>query len=120
MQSQLEEAFSKFNEALGRDEYFHAFLFQQTRTAGDQVSQLHAAQHTLMTNRPKDMAAADTEILPKQKAAQESIELLKSKLEETEKLVPTANGMPLRLSAPAAPVATAPDEAVPPQETPSS
>jgi len=120
MQSQLEEAFSKFNEALGRDEYFHAFLFQQTRTAGDQVSQLHAAQHTLMTNRPKDMAAADIEILPKQKAAQESIELLKSKLEETEKLAPTANGMPLRLSAPAAPVATAPDEAVPPQETPSS
>ncbi len=128
MQSQLEEAFSKFNEALSRDEYFHSFLFQQTRTTGDQVSQLHAAQHTLMTNRPKDMAAADADILPKQKAAQESIELLKSKLEETEKLVPTANGMPLRLSAPAAPVAAAPDEAVPPpspppsppQETPSS
>lgn len=120
MQSQLEEAFSKFNEALARDEFFHSQLFQQTRTAGDQVSQLHAAQHALMTNRPKDMAAADAEIAPKQKAAQESMDLLKSKLEETEKLTPTSNGMPQRLVAPAAPVATAPDEAVPPQETPST
>jgi hypothetical protein len=101
MQSQLEEAFAKWNDSLARNEFFHSELYAATRTLGDHVGQLHAGQHALATNRTTAKPAEDatTAVQAKAKMAQESVATLRSKLEESEKLPRTEGGMPQRLAA---------------------
>jgi hypothetical protein len=94
MQTQLEEAFGKWNDALMKGEYFHSMLYETTRSSGDLVSQLHAAQQS---------GASQADVAPKQTAAEEQLARLRSQLDESEKLKPTENGMPLRLTPDGAP-----------------
>jgi len=99
LQSQLEAGFSKWAEPLGRKEYYQAALYELTRTLGDQVSQLHTAQHAMMTNKAKDSTAAETalaELAQRRTAANDTLTQLRGELERIEKLPPTANGMPQR------------------------
>lgn len=97
LQSGLNEAFSKWTEALTRGDYFHSLLYRVTRSAGEQVALLHTAQHEATTNRPKDAAASSAEIDQKKAAASEALQLANSKLEETQKLPANPSGMPQRL-----------------------
>jgi hypothetical protein len=99
MQSQLEAAFSKWNDTLSRNEFFHGQLYSTTRLLGDHVSQLHAAQHALATNRSSALATegANAELQDKDKAANSGVLELREKLEKSEKLLRTDGGMPQRL-----------------------
>jgi len=95
LQTQLESAFSKWTEGLTRAEYFHAALYEMTRNLGDSVSQLHTAQHAILTNRAgnKPAEALDPQ---RRKTAEDALNELKTRLELVEKMPPTENGMPQR------------------------
>lgn len=103
LQTQLESGFSKWTDGLSRGEYYQASLYELTRQLGDHVSQLHTAQHALMTNKGTNKAqdqvsleVAATDLAQKRTAAAESLASLRSELERVEKLPPSANGMPQR------------------------
>ncbi|MBU6376852.1 MAG: hypothetical protein KGQ59_12695, partial [Bdellovibrionales bacterium] len=97
-QTQLEQGFSGWAESINRKEFFHWGLYQLIRTVSEKISQLHVQQHSGVLIRPNDVQEFQTQLAEKQKAAQESLSSLESKITESRQLNESGEGMPRRLN----------------------
>jgi hypothetical protein len=84
------EAQKKFN-----DEVFYGPLYRAVRSLGESVSKLHELQHSLMEGKA-DARAAEIQLPTLVSECQTALAAAKAKVDQAEKLAPTANGMPRR------------------------
>ena len=86
IQTQLEQGFSGWAEAISRKEFYHWGLYQLIRSASEKISQLHVQQHSGVLIRPSDLQEFQKQLAEKLKGAQDALGGLETKLSESRKL----------------------------------
>ena len=95
MADQLRQSFDRWTpESLSKD-YFYTSLYTLTREAGLSIEGVHQLQ-TGRADRKLDNKEFEIKIGSAMSLAQSTLNQLKSKIEQAEKLSPSSNGMPRR------------------------
>jgi len=95
LQGQMDQVFLKWTPESLANEYFYGALYDLTRQVGQSVARVHGFHHGFFTgsNDPKSFDIQLGEALSQ---AQNALSILKTKIDQAEKLPPTPNGMPRR------------------------
>ena len=95
LDSQLSQTFQKWSPDTISKDYFYFRLYQLTQETGQAVASLHALQNGYFagTSTPGQF---ENELLQTQTLAQASLNLLKAKIEQAEKMPPSPRGLPRR------------------------
>ena len=95
LDSQLSQTFTKWTPDTITKDYFYFRLYQLTQETGQAVAGLHALQNGYFTGS-SNPAQFENELLQTQTLAQASLNLLKAKIEQAEKMPPSPRGLPRR------------------------
>ena len=94
-QGQLDQNFQRWTPEAIQNEYFYGVLYQLTQQAGQMIDKVHGFQHAFFTGS-QDPRTSEIQLGEATSSAQSSLNVLKSKIGQAEKLPPTPNGMPRR------------------------
>jgi hypothetical protein len=96
MNEQLVQTFSKLTPANAQTDYFYGFLYQIGQQTADSVGKLHTLQSTYFAGTVQDPKAFDIQVGEVAAIAHSAVETMKAKIDQIEKLPPTASGLPKR------------------------
>jgi hypothetical protein len=96
LNAQLTQNFSKQTQTSVEADYFYGSLYQLGQQTSDAVTKLHGLQSSYFAGSVQDPAAFDIQLGESSASAHSSVETLKSKIDQVEKLPPTASGLPKR------------------------
>jgi hypothetical protein len=97
LENQLDQIFMKWTPEAMQKDYFHRSLYSLTQQVGQSVAKVHDFHNAFFTG-VHDSKTFEIQLGEAISSAQGTMTLLKAKIEQTEKLPPTPNGMPQRES----------------------
>lgn len=95
LQNQLHDIFQKWNPETLQNDFFYPTLFALVQTTSQSVERIHSFQHHYFSGG-SDLKSIQIQLGEAGSSAQSAISLLKSKIDQAEKIPPTQNGMPQR------------------------
>ena len=93
--TQLSQTFQKWTPESVAREYYFFMIYQQVQQTAQAVSSLHALHHSWFAGGV-NAQQFDATLGPAAQAAQDAVNQLKAKIDQAEKLPPTARGLPRR------------------------
>jgi hypothetical protein len=91
----LDQSFAKWTPESVQHDYFYGVLYQLTQQAGQAIDLVHKMQQLYFVPT-SDRNQVNGQLAQAGALAQSTVSNLRMKLEQAEKLAPTANGMPRR------------------------
>jgi hypothetical protein len=95
LQGQLDQIFHTWTAEAIQNQYFYGVLYRMTQDAGNQIEKVHGFQHAYF-NGAIDAQDFNTQLKEAVASAQTSIQALRTKTEQAEKMGLTPSGMPQR------------------------
>jgi hypothetical protein len=95
LQGQLDQIFLKWSSETVQNEFFYSALYRLTQQVGQTIEKVHGFQHAYF-NGMQDPRTFEIQLGETAASAQTSLNLLRLKIDQAEKLPPTPNGMPRR------------------------
>jgi len=95
LEGQLNDTFQKWTPATLENDYYYPTLYLMTQQLGATIDKVHAIQSSYFTT-PGDPKTFEITLAGAVSSAQSSLNELKVKIDEIQKLPPTPNGMPQR------------------------
>lgn len=93
LENSLNTIFNDWTPAVTHDQFFYGGLYQLVHQLGQAIDRVHSFQNILFTST-QDLKTLQIQIGESTAAAQGTLILVKSKIEQAEKIPPTVNGMP--------------------------
>jgi len=93
LEASLNAVFDDWTPAVIHDQFFYGVLYQLIHQLGQSLDRVHSFQHAFFASA-QDLKTLQIQIGETTAAAQGALILLKSKIEQAEKIPPSVNGMP--------------------------
>ncbi|MEO5970354.1 MAG: DUF4339 domain-containing protein [Bdellovibrionia bacterium] len=93
LEASLNTIFDDWTPAVIRDQFFYGTLYQLIHQLGQSIDRVHSFQNVFFTSA-QDSKTLQIQIGETMASAQGTLILVKSKIEQAEKIPPTVNGMP--------------------------
>ena len=93
LQRQIETLFARWTPAALDGGYYYAGLYSTLKKAGDNTSALHDEQNKFMTDDMGGSKSAEA-FLSRAEKTRSALDGLRTKIHQTEEMLPNANGMP--------------------------
>jgi len=94
-QAELDQIFQKWSPAVIKNDYFYGDIYQLVQDLSHSVSGVHDLQQLYFTEN-QDMDELQSQIEMGFASANQALEVLRAKIDHTEKLSPSPSGMPQR------------------------
>lgn len=96
MATQIKDSFAKLSPEALKTDYFYGMLYERTVNTFKSLETLHETQNSYFTNPPADLSTLEIKLSQLQSEASSSVAALITKIDQAEKLPPSAGGMPSR------------------------